>query len=211
MKYKNLYTVLGGLKDPFGIFARVFPVWKPEDIKRDGVLLLNGGADISPSIYGQKCNKYCHAENHPNERDSFEIACIEQALKLEIPIIGICRGAQLICALDGGHLVQHINKHSGIHHTVINKVGQVFKTNSAHHQMMVPNNQHNNEVIAWDDTGTDGKDKDNNDIRVEFVPEIVYFPQMKALGIQGHPEWLETHHPYVQYFNSLIETYLIKE
>lgn len=211
MKYKNLYSVLGGGRDPFGCFKQTYPVWKLKDIEKDGVLLINGGGDISPSIYGQKCNKYCHSDNLPNERDTFELACIDHALKLEIPILGICRGAQLICAVDGGILIQHIDGHVGTSHTVVDNEGNVYKSNSAHHQMMVPNKDNENEILAWDNRTVMGVDKDNNEFEVHSVPEIVYFPKMKALGIQGHPEWLENHHPYVRYFTSLIEKLLLKE
>ncbi len=63
-------------------------------------LLLAGGADIDPSSYG--------AEPHPEtkgtwpERDAFELALTRRALERDMPVLGICRGMQLINVAMGG-------------------------------------------------------------------------------------------------------------
>ena len=74
----------------------------------DGVggLLLTGGDDVSPAIYGQ--------EKHPAtvevapERDAFEIALVKEARRLGLPIFAICRGIQVLNVACGGTLVQDI-------------------------------------------------------------------------------------------------------
>ena len=68
-------------------------------------IVIGGGDDIEPEQYG--------GELHPRrrydvERDRFEIAMIEQALEANIPMLGICRGAQLINVVAGGSLQQDI-------------------------------------------------------------------------------------------------------
>jgi putative glutamine amidotransferase len=69
-------------------------------------LLLAGGADVDPSFYG--------AEAHPEttttwpERDRFELALARRALERRMPILGICRGMQLLNVARGGTLVQHL-------------------------------------------------------------------------------------------------------
>jgi putative glutamine amidotransferase len=69
-------------------------------------LLLAGGADVDPSFYG--------AEAHPEttatwpERDRFELALARRALERRMPILGICRGTQLLNVARGGTLVQHV-------------------------------------------------------------------------------------------------------
>ncbi|MAR91389.1 MAG: hypothetical protein CML06_11010 [Pseudomonadales bacterium] len=68
-------------------------------------IVIGGGDDIEPAHYG--------GETHPRrrydiERDRFEIAMISQALKCNLPMIGICRGAQLINVVAGGTLHQDI-------------------------------------------------------------------------------------------------------
>src|SRR6201991_5353990 len=79
----------------------------PDDVL-DGLdgLLLAGGADIDPGSYD--------AEPHPKtvntrpDRDDAEIALTLRALELDLPILGICRGMQLLNVALGGTLVQHL-------------------------------------------------------------------------------------------------------
>jgi putative glutamine amidotransferase len=74
-------------------------------------LMLAGGADIDPASYEQ--------EAHPEtidtvlERDVFEIALTRAAIERDIPVLGICRGMQLINVARGGTLLQHLPEHVG--------------------------------------------------------------------------------------------------
>src|SRR4030081_248769 len=74
-------------------------------------LMLAGGADIDPTSYAQ--------EAHPEtvdtvpERDAFEIALARAAIERDMPVLGICRGMQLINVACGGTLVQHLPEHVG--------------------------------------------------------------------------------------------------
>jgi len=69
-------------------------------------LILAGGSDIDPGSYG--------ARPHPTttrtrpERDRFEIALGTRALERDIPVLGICRGMQMLNVIQGGTLQQHI-------------------------------------------------------------------------------------------------------
>jgi putative glutamine amidotransferase len=74
----------------------------------DGVVVA-GGPDVEPARYG--------AERSPRtgppaaERDAWELALIEAALASDTPLLGICRGMQLLNVALGGTLVQHIDGH----------------------------------------------------------------------------------------------------
>ena len=115
----------------------------------------------------------------------------------------------MLCAFDGGELVQHINNHAGHSHTIHEvKTGNVYVTNSCHHQMMVPSKHA--EVIAYCEEDTIGYREDDSKMIVKRVPEVVYFPQLNALGIQGHPEWMGNGNQFVQYCTSLINSLLLK-
>jgi putative glutamine amidotransferase len=76
-------------------------------------LLLAGGADIDPSSYGVPR----HAETFGTvpERDAFEIALVRAAVAREMPVLGICRGMQLINVAYGGTLSQHLPELMGHH------------------------------------------------------------------------------------------------
>lgn len=76
-------------------------------------LILAGGADIDPASYEQ--------EAHPEtigtvpERDAFEVALTRAAIERELPVLGICRGMQLINVACGGTLIQHLPERLGHH------------------------------------------------------------------------------------------------
>jgi putative glutamine amidotransferase len=74
-------------------------------------LLLAGGADIDPSSYGAEA----HAETKGTwpERDAFELALTRRALERDMPVLGICRGMQLINVALGGTLDQHLPESIG--------------------------------------------------------------------------------------------------
>ncbi len=74
-------------------------------------LVLTGGADIDPAFYGQQP----HAETVDTvpERDAFEIALTRAAIERDKPVLGICRGMQLINVARGGTLLQHLPEHYG--------------------------------------------------------------------------------------------------
>ncbi|MFJ8053841.1 gamma-glutamyl-gamma-aminobutyrate hydrolase family protein [Streptomyces luteogriseus] len=75
-------------------------------------LVIAGGPDVEPVRYG--------AEREPRtgppapERDAWELALIEAALAARVPLLGICRGMQLLNVALGGTLVQHIDGHAEV-------------------------------------------------------------------------------------------------
>jgi putative glutamine amidotransferase len=93
-----------------GAFPVVLPPIGGTDVARllarlDG-LVLSGGPDLDPSAYGADP----HPDLGPNEPDldAFEYAVTMEALRMELPILGVCRGAQTLNVACGGTLHQHL-------------------------------------------------------------------------------------------------------
>jgi putative glutamine amidotransferase len=76
-------------------------------------LMLAGGADIDPAAYGAA--RHAETVDTVPERDAFEIALVREAIARELPVLGICRGMQLINVACGGSLLQHLPERFGHH------------------------------------------------------------------------------------------------
>jgi putative glutamine amidotransferase len=136
----------------------IFPS-DPAPDEFDG-LCLTGGGDIDPARYGEVNTK---SEEIDQERDALELALLERALARDIPVLGICRGFQLINVHLGGSLEQHHLGHApqyppggalvsddpagadAVHHDVTPEPGSklaaacgegAFVVNSSHHQVV---------------------------------------------------------------------------
>lgn len=163
------------------------------DIRDMDAVIVWGGADISCTIYNQvlSAHRSCSASKL-SVRDEVELTMVNEAIKNDIPIIGICRGAQLVCAVAGGTLVQHVSDHSRGDHSILTHDGQELVTSSVHHQMMYPF-EVPHEMLAWASEalsdGYHGQGHEMLDLPVE--PEVVWFPTIRALAVQGHPEFME--------------------
>lgn len=69
-------------------------------------LLLTGGRDVDPKRYGQEPARETQAPNPA--RDRMEIGLLGEALDRDLPVLGICRGLQLLNVYHGGTLIQHL-------------------------------------------------------------------------------------------------------
>ena len=69
-------------------------------------LLLTGGDDVDPALYGEIASP--ETEPPDRERDAVEAALIDEALARDLPLLGICRGMQILNVHRGGSLVQHL-------------------------------------------------------------------------------------------------------
>jgi putative glutamine amidotransferase len=93
-----------------GVPIILSPVLGPSYAARamDGVdgLLLTGGEDIHPALYGAESSP--HAYPPSRERDLFELALFAAARQRDLPVLGICRGIQLVNVAMGGTLYQDL-------------------------------------------------------------------------------------------------------
>lgn len=155
------------------------------------LVLFTGGEDVSPRLYNEPegSHTYCNPQ-----RDRRELLIFESALRLSKPMLGICRGAQLLCVLSGGRLVQDQENRYAMH-DIYTSDGRVIPISSTHHQAQYPYDmeEQDYQVLAWTE-GLSRRHLDGNDQPISTVPfkevEIAYYPKTRCLAIQGHPEYL---------------------
>lgn len=147
-------------------------------------LLLPGGGDIYPEFYGatiENCN------NVDPKRDKDELALCRYFINQKLPILGICRGLQVLNVAFGGTLQQHIENHcqvngqDRIHRThcttgqwLESLYGRCFSVNSAHHQSIQQLGS-GLKAIQWSEDG---------------VIEAISHQTLPVYGVQWHPERL---------------------
>ena len=166
----------------------------PDEMQRSDILVSQGGGDIHPRLYNKGRSRFSGAYEMPSNRDRAEWALMKRAVELDIPIIGICRGAQMLCALAGGYLIQHVNNHGGRHFVMTND-NQAFQVNSIQHQMLYPFDVEH-EMVAWCPSQLSDVHYDvDTDVQIPVEPEFVYFPQIKGYAIQWHPEMMDAATP----------------
>jgi gamma-glutamyl-gamma-aminobutyrate hydrolase PuuD len=121
------------------------PVENPRTLAGLDGLLLAGGSDVDPELYGAQTQP--ETGRVDRERDARETALLREALDRDVPVLAICRGLQLMNAALGGTLVQHIEGHRCLDrqevHAITTAAGSRLKSilgvdnhvvNSRHHQ-----------------------------------------------------------------------------
>lgn len=82
------------------------PALAAEYLDRVQALVLSGGADVDPALYGEA--RHATVKRVFPERDAFELALCREALRRDLPTLAICRGHQLLNVATGGTLFQDI-------------------------------------------------------------------------------------------------------
>ena len=169
--------------------------WADEIIARVQGLVLTGGADLSPKSYGEEALK--DAWRGDRDRDRWEMALYHAAIRQGRPVLGICRGAQLINVAEGGSLWQDLPSlrpdtdvhrsqelYCALAHGVTlapdSLVSELFgadekRVNTVHHQGL-RRVAEGFTVSAWAPDGV------IEAIEREEAPWV--------LGVQWHPEWM---------------------
>jgi putative glutamine amidotransferase len=161
-------------------------------------LILAGGSDVDPAAYG--------AERHPEtrgcsqERDAFEMALAARAVERDLPLLGICRGMQVLNVARGGTLLQHLpESHGHEEHRrnpgsfegaghlvrlapgslVARAAGEDVHTTLSHHHQGVDAIGEGLVISGFSE--------------VDDLPEAIELPDQRfVLGVQWHPEVDET-------------------
>jgi len=184
-----------GNADSIAPFDRVFA--EKQNISTHGfggvdAVVFWGGTDISPSYYKEPPHLRTQQTEVPSSRDVFEWKAMNYCKTHNIPMIGVCRGAQLMCVFAGGKLVQHVNGHHSPH-IIQTSDGELMTATSDHHQMLYPFDV-DHELLAisaqkLSTTYENGWNSKMPEMHNKPEPEVVFFPKIQGLAIQGHPEW----------------------
>lgn len=175
------------------------------------LVLFTGGSDVSPSIYGKKAHP---TTSNDWERDKYEIEEFNRAVELGLPILGVCRGSQLICCLNGGELIQH-SRHPFVHPVKTISGKEIVMSSTHHQQAYIKKIADQVELIAWTENLSPyhfGED-DNDILDGSKEVEVAYYKNTNALGIQSHPEICyppreDWEIEYIDYCRELLERYL---
>ena len=152
-------------------------------------ILLTGGGDVDSSFFGQP--RHEKTGDPTPARDEFELALCRAAIAADIPLLGICRGAQVLNVALGGDLFQHIEGHnrndnrSGYIHNVDIIVGSKLYAIVGRTQLTVNSIHHQ---CVGDKLG---KGISVSAVCPDGIIEAIEVTQNRfALGVQWHPEEL---------------------
>lgn len=181
----------------------VLPVSITDESAVDGMLehidgvLLSGGIDVHPRYFGEEVLPGCGAIDE--KRDAFELALTQKAIERGMPVLGVCRGLQVLAVALGTTLFQDIGSQLGIpasahkqeppfddyKHAVRFKEGGLLErvtgtslmlTNSMHHQSV----KDAGEKLVIEGITMDG-----------IIEAVSMAGSETVFGVQFHPEYLE--------------------
>ena len=174
----------------------------PEQAVQDALtcdgLLLPGGGDMDPKFYGQERLPAC---GEPNLlRDAAEPLLLRAFLAADKPVLGICRGIQVLNAVLGGNLYQDIkpfehlphNGHWAKVHTVTVRRGTLLSRILGQDTVLV-NSQHHQAVDRVAPGFTLAALSEDGIVEAIEKPDARF-----CLGVQWHPEWLSDADPAMQ-------------
>lgn len=87
-----------------------------EDIRQCHGFVLTGGVDIDPAFYGGLDGYPHRPSSFQTDRDQFEATIYRYAMQHNLPVLGICRGLQLVNVLEGGELIQDLGEEGNAVH-----------------------------------------------------------------------------------------------
>ncbi len=150
-------------------------------------IVISGGVDVDPALYGQAQHE--ETEEPDRARDRLELEMLREALRLNLPLLAICRGLQLFNVAEGGTLHQHVDGHrqpSGdkaqSHHSIqvdpTSCLAQLLgvtevRVNSRHHQAVDAVGAHLSISARAEDGTIEGLEHKGRDF---------------AVAVQWHPE-----------------------
>jgi gamma-glutamyl-gamma-aminobutyrate hydrolase PuuD len=188
-------------------------MWKAD------IVVFTGGEDVCPELYDEPRNPLTSCNR---DRDLKEMDAYREAKKRGQAMVGICRGAQFLCVMAGGKLVQHQDNPHGTHYMDTFDGEKVYVT-STHHQAQYPWKMAPNtfRVLAWTKgisdvhLGGKGEEMVKGKVEDDIEVEVCQYLAIRALGIQPHPEMMmslygksQTYTKSIEYFQALLNKFM---
>ena len=176
-----------------GGLAHILPVSpqpEPEALlaRLDG-LILSGGGDVDPAMYGQEARP--ETAGIDGRRDRMELGFVHHAVALGLPVLGICRGCQVLNVALGGTLIQHLPDTGRDHLTM------TPRSEASHPVVVVPGSLLR-DLVETDEVGANSFHHQGIDrLAADLMPvgrapdglvEAVAHVNRPMLGVQWHPE-----------------------
>lgn len=179
-----------------------------KDLKNCDLVCFTGGCDVDPSLYNKAANPTTFSNI---DRDIFEKEIFKQARALNKYIIGICRGSQFLCVMNGGTLVQNQDNPSYFH-DIDTYDGKNLIISSTHHQAAYPFDlpKDNYKILGWTNNicGYHQGETENSELNPPKECEIVHYPKTKCIGVQGHPEYEGVPRQTILYLQKMLDKFM---
>lgn len=180
----------------------------PSSFGAADIVLLPGGSDVDPALYkhGRLNGTFVDKKS-----DDEEMALLNKAIDAGKFIIGICKGSQMLTVRAGGWLIQDVDNHQS-YHEIETYNGETFLVNSSHHQMSYPYDLSyaDYQLVGW-----------SNMVATRFLtqgyvevsmsanePEIIWYPKLRGLAVQMHPEWKSSPIKFNKWLNKTVLHFL---
>lgn len=170
---------------------------RAKDMADADLVVFLGGEDVDPSLYGEKKMSGTYINK---ARDEAEMDVFANALELEKPMFGICRGMQFLHVMNGGKLYQDVTNHGMTHAIRDCNTGRIIRASSMHHQMCIVDDSMFPLAYAWTGSMEGVADEVSAWSGVYATPsktitdpnhldlEAGVYPAINAIAVQGHPE-----------------------
>ena len=179
------------------------------ELDKAQLVVFTGGEDVTPYFYG--CEKH-HTTYSNIKRDQLEKEIFDKIDPNKQVCLGICRGSQFLCVMNGGKLVQNVSNHAIGYTHAITDGNKIYQITSTHHQMQYPFDLNENDYdILFISHGVESDYYEGDGIKPRLIfkrePEIVLYHKEKlpkCLAVQGHPEMMPNS-PVSEMINNLIK------
>lgn len=222
MKSNNKQVYIVGGFDPY--IAAIFrdKDWRGcKELEHADLVVFTGGEDINPELYNEVP---IEGISFNKARDTLEKSIFDRARNYGLPMVGICRGAQILNVLCGGRLWQHVDNHGRSHYIKDTITDEITIVTSTHHQQMRPAQTAVVVAKAFDSVkglssslcsvkmaaGITVKNPSEDMVGVageDYDAEVVWYADSQCLCFQPHPE-IPGAHATNAYFWSVVDRYL---